>query len=169
MERRKIEVLQYRGVCKNKHHFTLYGLPDFSYGQKPARTPEHDDFSVLDCSGDQVCEELGVMVSHLLGNPDKDDWRRPFCFEVCLGVASDPAPSGYHYDFTGRVWCPVCRSVEVKYGVVTPDIWETLDVPLITHTRWLAMGQDEKLDRLRAVLQEAGCLLDTTTSEAARQ
>lgn len=145
--------------CKDcDHRFTVYTFSDFEYGRRLGRTPDPQGLALVDCFSDMVFQEVGDLVDKFLEPLGKEEWKRAQCFDSVFGIACDPAPSGYQYDFTGKISCPICGSSNVSYGPDDPPQVEMLDLAPVTHNAWQQLSETEKRERIREALQKAGCL-----------
>jgi len=155
-----VDLIRQRATCKDcGHKFATYAFPDFEYGRKEAETQNPSDFAFVDCLSDPVCKEVSSLVKEVLSGLGKKDWQVARCFDQVFGVACDPAPSGHQYDFTGKVWCPVCGSTNTDYGPEVPMQVETVHIPHVTHRAWQQLKEMEKRELIRETLQKVGCLL----------
>jgi len=111
----------------------------------------------MDCFNDMVFQEVGDLVDQFL-KPLGEEWKRAQCFDSVFGVACDPAPSGYRYDFTGRIPCPICGSSNVSYGPDDLPQVEILDLAPVTHNAWQQLSYEDKQEQLQEALWKAGCL-----------
>ncbi len=154
MQSRPTRVIRWHVKCEDQGHQAItYVLAGDTYGRLLGRTPYHElaEFSYWE---DPVYGEVIRLVRELLAR----ERGTSECFGRVLGVACDPAPSGQLYDFTGRIWCPVCGSPNVDYRPDDPFQFEVIDLPHVTHRAWQQLSETEKRERLREALQKAGCL-----------
>ena len=152
-------LIRHNARCKDcGYGFTVYDFSDFEYGQKLGSTPNPRELGLLDTFNDPVFEEVEELVDEFLKPLGTEDWQRAKCFDSVFGITCDPSPSGYAYDFTGKVWCPVCGSNEISYGPDVPPQVDVINLHVITHNAWQQLSEAEKRERLREALQKAGCL-----------
>lgn len=145
--------------CKNcGHKFTIYTFSDFEYGSRLGRTPDPRELGFVDCFNDVVFQEVGELVDQFLEPLGTEDWQRAQCFDSVFGIACDPSPSGYPYDFTGKIWCPVCGSNEISHGPDVPPQVEVINLHVVTHNAWQQLSRAEKRERIREALRKVGCL-----------
>jgi hypothetical protein len=110
------------------------------------------------CFSDPVFQEVRKLVDELLRPLSEEDWQQTKCFNLVFGIACDPSPSGYPYDFTGKIWCPACGSENESYGPEASPQIENMELPYITHNAWQQLSEMEKRARIREALQKVGCL-----------
>lgn len=157
MPSRPTKVIRWNTTCEeNGHHAITYVLAGDTYGRLLGRTPHHE-LAEFNSWEDPIFDEVGELVDKLLSQVERKSWTGEG-FRRIVGVACDPAPSGYLYDFTGKIWCPVCGSPNVHYGPDDPFQFEVIDLPYVTHEAWQQLSEMEKRERLRKALQRAGCL-----------
>jgi hypothetical protein len=142
--------------CGNR--FTFYTFSDFEYGRRLGTTVDPQELGLLDGLHDPVIKEVAKLVDDFLKPLNKKDWQRLRCFNSVFGVACDPSPSGYQYDFTGKIRCPACSSANVSYGPESPPKVEVVDLHPVTHNDWQQLSKTEKRERIRNALQKDGCL-----------
>ena len=140
------------------HEFIVHKFSDFEYGQRLGRTPDPCELGLVDTFNDPVFEEVGELVNEFLKPSGKEDWQRAKCFNLVFGITCDSSPSGYAYDFMGRIWCPVCGSPIEGYGPEASPRVEIIDLPRVTHDAWQQLSEAEKRERIRKALQKVGCL-----------
>lgn len=156
MSSRPTEVIRWHTRCEDHGHEAItYVLAGETYGRLLGRTPYHElvEFNAWE---DPVFKEMEALVDGLLGPGPRTSITD--CFGVVLGAACDPAPSGQLYDFTGKIWCPVCGSPNVHYWPDDPFQFEVINVPHVTHQEWQRLSETEKRKRIREALRKAGCL-----------
>lgn len=156
MSSRPTEVIRWHTRCEDYGHEAItYVLAGETYGRLLGRTPHHElvEFNSWE---DSVFEEMEKLVDELLGPGPRTSIID--CFGSVLGVACDPAPSGHLYDFTGKIWCPVCGSPNVHYWPDHPFQFEVIDLPHVTHQAWQRLSDEEKRKRIQEALQKVGCL-----------
>jgi len=159
MKRIPTPLIRHNARCKDcSHRFTVYAFSDFEYGQRLGGTPDPRELGLVDTFNDPVFEEVGGLVDEFLKPLGKEDWQRARCFDSVFSIACDPSASGYVYDFTGKIRCPVCGSSNVSYGPDDPPQVEVIELPRVTHDAWQQLSQAEKRERIRKALQKAGCL-----------
>jgi len=159
MSRVSIPLIRHNVRCQNcGHEFIVYKLSDFEYGQRLGRTPNPRELGLVVCFSDPVFQEVGELVDEFLEPLGKADWQQSRCFDLVFGIACDPSPSGYPYDFTGKIWCPICGSANEGYGPEASPRIESMDLPYITHNAWQQLSKAEKREQIREALQKAGCL-----------
>lgn len=149
-----MKVIRWNIYCSdNGHSAVLHVLADDTYGRQLGFTPSFE-WAVFDAWTDPVYDEVVKMVHKLLGRTvGVSD-----CVVSVLGVACDPAPSGFTYDFTGRKWCPICGSQNTQYGPDDPPQFSMMSVPQVTHDAWMALTKDEQLARIHEALKANGCV-----------
>jgi hypothetical protein len=149
---RATKVIRWHTRCEDHgHEAIIYVLAGETYGRLLGTTPCHE-LAEFNSREDPVFDEVGELVDELLRRDS------PECFRRVLGVACDPAPSGHLYDFTGKIWCPVCGSPNVHYWPDNPFQFEVVDLPHVTHEQWQRLTDEEKRERLREALRKVGCL-----------
>lgn len=136
---------------ENGHQTTTYVFGD-TYGYLMGRTPHNELVGFDTWEEADFFEEVGNVVSDLLGQESSH------CFKKVLGLACDPAPSGNLYSFTGKLWCPICGSTNLKYGPDNPLVVEVIDLPQVSHSIWDKRSTKEKQNLIEAALRETGCL-----------
>jgi len=152
-------LIRHHARCKGcGHRFTFHDVSEFEYGPRLGRTPDCQELGLVDGLHDSVFQEVGDLVAEFLELSGKEDWQKAQCFNAVFGIACDRAPCGYLYDFTGKVWCPVCGSNEISYGPDVPPQVDVINLHVITHNAWQQLSEAEKRERLREALQKAGCL-----------
>lgn len=145
--------------CKDcDHRFTAYTFSDFEYGRRLGRTPDPQRLGLLDCFTDIFFQEVGDLVDKFLEPLGKEEWRRSQCLDSVFGIACDAVPSGYQYDFSGRIACPFCGSFKVGYGPDDPPQAEILNLAPVTHDTWQQLTTMEKREQIREALNKARCL-----------
>ncbi len=154
MASRPTRVIRWNVRCKDYGHTAItYVLAGETYGRLLGGTPYHE-LTEFNSWEDPVFDEVGELVNKLLGR----ERGTSECFGRVLGVACDSAPSGHLYDFTGKIWCPICGSPNVSYGPDDPPQFEVIDLPHVTHNAWHQLSETEKRERIREALQKVGCL-----------
>jgi hypothetical protein len=155
MPSRPTEVIRWHTRCEHGHEAITYVLAGETYGRLLGTTPSHElvEFNSWE---DPVFDEMINLVRELLGPGPRTSTLN--CFGLVLGAACDPAPSGQLYDFTGKIWCPICGSPNVQYWPDDPFQFEVIDLPHVTHQGWQQLSQDEKRERIREALRKVGCL-----------
>lgn len=141
----------------NGHESFTYVATGDGYGELIGRTPLNEQ-AMLNTWRDKESaffDRVNNMVMEIL---EQEEFRTGHCFSKVLGVACDPAPSGHLYSFTGKIWCPICGSTNLKYGISDPPQVDIVDFPQITHTKWDSLSADEQEDLLEDALREAGCI-----------
>jgi len=154
MPSRPTEVIRWHTRCKDHGHEAItYVLAGETYGRLLGRTSHHElaEFNYWE---DPVFDEMIKLVRKLLGR----EMGTSECFGRVLGAACDPAPSGELYDFTGKIWCPICASPHVHYWPDNPFQFEVIDLPHVTHQNWQQLSEKEKRERIREALRKVGCL-----------
>jgi len=153
---RPTRVIRWNVHCKDHgHRAVTYALAGDTYGRLLGGTPRHE-LAEFNSWEDPIFDEVDELVNELLLSRERGTSD---CFGLVLGVACDPAPSGHLYDFTGKIWCPICGSPNlISYGPDDPPQFEVIDLPHVTHNTWRRFGDAEKRERIREALQEAGCL-----------
>lgn len=147
------QIICWHTRCEDHGHEAItYVLAGDTYGRLLGRTPCHE-LAEFNSWEDPIFDEVGELVDELLRRKNSVE-----CFGRVLGVACDPAPSGHLYDFTGKIWCPVCGSPNVHYWPDNPFQFEVIDLPHVTHQGWQQLSEAEKRERLREALRQAGCL-----------
>ena len=134
------KVIRFNIHCvDSEHNAVTYVLAGDTYGRQLGTTPS-SELAIFDAWNDPVYDEIAAMVHELL------DRARGVsdCVMLALGAACDLAPSGYAYDFTGRMWCPVCGSSNIEYGPDDPPQLSVRNIPQVTHDAWLAMTNDKQ-------------------------
>lgn len=134
------------------HNAITYVLAGDTYGRQLGTTPS-SELATFDAWNDPVYDEVVAMVHNLL------DRTRGVseCVLLALSAACDPAPSGYYYDFTGRMWCPVCGSSNIEYGPDDPPELSVKSIPCVTHNAWLAATKGERRQRIVQILESDKC------------
>lgn len=140
--------------CGLGHRSITYVVGGDSYGRLLGSTP-HNEKTLFDSWRDPVFDEVEDIVKGLLGR----DRGFSDCFQMVLGVSCDPAPSGALYDFSGKVYCPVCGSLAVTYGPNNPPRVELIDLPVATHRVWEQLSKSQKRDLVRQAFDRSGCCL----------
>lgn len=159
MAKLRTSLIRNPAQCKKcGHAFVVYSFPDFEYGRRLGRTPDPLELGVINCIEDEVCQEVGEFVDNLLTPGSKEEWEQAECFDTVLGIACDPSPSGYEYDFTGKIHCPVCTAWDVRYGPEQPPQTEKIALHLITHEAWEKLSRREKRNLVREALHNTSCL-----------
>jgi len=155
MPSRPTEVIRWHTRCEHGHEAITYVLAGETYGRLLGATPYHElvEFNSWE---DPVFDEMIKLVRELLGPGPRTSTSN--CFGLVLGAACDPAPSGQLYDFTGKVWCPICGSPNVHYWPDDPFQFEVIDLPHVTHQGWQQLSQAERRERIREALRKVGCL-----------
>ncbi|MCB0230531.1 MAG: hypothetical protein KDH90_15655 [Anaerolineae bacterium] len=147
------KTIQFNIHCvDNGHNATTYVLAGDTYGKQLGTTPS-SELAIFDAWNDPIYDEVVAMVHDLL------DRTRGVsdCVLLALGAACDLAPSGYAYDFTGRIWCPVCGSSNIEYGPDDPPQLSVRSIPHVTHDAWLAATKDEQRQRIVHILESGKC------------
>lgn len=153
-----VELWRFNGTCINGHRFITHDFPDFEYGRTVIRTSNPDDMAFIDGINDPVFDEVADIVKELVTAAGKKSWSA-HCFDQVFGVACDPAPSGYRYDFTEKVRCPVCGSTELPlYGWVDPPQTDIVELPYVTYNAWQKLSYDQKRERMREAIEKTNCL-----------
>jgi hypothetical protein len=147
-------VIRWNVECGLGHRSITYVVGGDSYGRLLGSTP-HNEMALFDSWKDPVFDEVEGVVKELLGR----DRGFSDCFQIVLGVSCDPAPSGDLYDFSGKVYCPVCGSLAVTYGPDNPPRVELIALPVATHRAWEQLGTPQKRDLVRQALDRSGCRL----------
>jgi hypothetical protein len=156
MPSRPTEVIRWHTRCADYGHEAItYVLAGETYGRLLGRTPSHE-LAEFNSWEDPVFDEMIKLVRELLGPGPRTSTLN--CFGLVLGAACDPAPSGELYDFTGKVWCPICGSPHVQYWPDNPFQFEVIDLPHVTHQNWQQLSEKEKRERIREALRKVGCL-----------
>lgn len=139
-------------TCPHAHNSVTYVLAGDSYGVLLGST-RRGERVLLDSWQDPVFEEVEDIVRSLLQR------ERGFsdCFQAVLGESCDPAPSGEMYDFSGRIYCPVCGTAANVYGPDDPPQIETIGLAPATHEGWQQRSTIERWDRIRRSLARVGC------------
>jgi hypothetical protein len=107
---------------------TTYALTGDGYGYLLGRTSANE-LVLFNTWEDLFFDQISNTVEELL-----KDYRGTLnCFGLVLGIACDPAPSGNRYDFSGKIWCPLCGSENVDYGPKDPSEFTSIDLPVATH------------------------------------
>ncbi|MBC7251626.1 MAG: hypothetical protein H5T62_15275 [Anaerolineae bacterium] len=157
MPSRPTKVIRWNVTCEDHGHQAItYVLAGDTYGRLLGTTPHHE-LAEFNSWEDPVFDEVGELVDELLRRVGRESWAAE-CFQRILGVACDPAPSGHLYDFTGKIWCPICGSPNVHYRPDDPFQFEVIELAHVTHQEWRRLSEAEKRVRIREALQEAGCL-----------
>lgn len=124
---------------ENGHTAATYVLAGDSYGRQLGVTPL-SEYVIIDAWIDPVYNEVAEMVHQMFGRTSGVS----DCVLLALSVACDPAPSGNTYDFTGKMWCPVCGSSNVEYGPDEPPQFSMMSIPMVSHDAWEALSEDQK-------------------------
>lgn len=149
-----IKVVRWNIRClENGHAAVTHVLAGDSYGRQLGVTPlsEH---AIIDAWIDPVYNEVAEMVHQMLGRTSGIS----DCVLLALSVTCDPAPSGHTYDFSGKMWCPVCGSSNVEYGPDEPLQFSMMSIPMVTHDAWTALTEDQRHGLVYERLQTGGCL-----------
>lgn len=148
-----VKVVQWNIRCiENGHTAVVYVLGGDSYGRQLGVTSLHE-YAIFDAWIDPVYNELIGLVHQAL---DRTSGISDCLFSV-LGVVCDPAPSGYTYDFTGKIWCPVCGSSSMEYGPDEPPQFSMMTIPIVSHDAWTAYTEDQRRELVHEELKNAGC------------
>lgn len=143
------KVIRWNVRCiDNGHNAVTYVLAGDSYGKLLGRTAKNELAEFNSWEASDVYEEIEGFVQHLLGR----DHGTSDCFRRILGAVCDPAPSGELYDFTGKVWCPICGSLNVEYGPDEPPVFETIALTQVELSKW---GQLTSKSLKRDMIKEA--------------
>ncbi len=133
-------------VCSDQ--FETIEIPDFVYGERLLRTADGKDTAFVHCLEDPVFSEVGEIVDELLQN-FLSEQERTQKFDEVFGAACDPL-EGKPIDATMRPVCLKCGSEDIlRFDYDPPKTAEVL-LPVVTHERWLRMGQSEKKETLRS-------------------
>lgn len=126
-----------------------------SYGILLGRTSVNQ-LAVLDAWKDKVFfDEVSRLVDILLSKAVE-----PFlsdCFRKVVGRVCNPSSSSEHYDFTGKIVCPNCKSANVMYHADEPFRFDNISLPNIRHTKWDAMTDNERMTFVKEKLSEVDC------------
>lgn len=149
-----VKVVQWNVRCiENGHTAVIYVLAGDSYGRQLGVTSLYE-YAIFDAWIDPVYDELVGLVHQAL---DRTSGIGD-CVLSALGVTCDPAPSGYMYDFTGKVWCPVCGSSNLEYGPDEPPQFSMITIPIVSHDAWTAFTEDQRHELVHEALKAAGCI-----------
>lgn len=146
------KVIQEKIVClENGHRFHTFSLTGNGYGDFLGRTPL-SEFAEFNSWEDPVFDEVISIVDDLI--PHLKATGEPF--RQVLGKACDPSPLGHVYNFTGKIWCPICRSDKVEHTSVANPVFETIEVPQVTHEHWNKLSEEERTELIKDGLKEKG-------------
>lgn len=147
-------VIHWNVKCRAHSHITsTCVLADDTYGRLLGRTPRNE-LAEFNSWQDSVFAETSELVQTVLGrNQGTSD-----CFRRVLEIVCDPAPSGERYDFTGKIWCPICGSSEVSYGPDNPPRFARIDLALVSHVNYQQLTDKEKRKQIQDELERNGCL-----------
>ena len=150
-----IKVIRWNIRCvESGHNAITYVLAGDTYGRLLGRTIKNELAEFDSWNSSDVYQEAEELVRHLLGQ----ERGTSDCFRRILGAVCDPAPSGELYDFTGKVWCPVCGSPNVEYGPDEPPIFEMMALPQVELSKWRQLTSKAlKRDLVKEALSRAGC------------
>lgn len=149
------KVVRWNVHCIDGGHTTrIYVLAGDTYGRLLGFTPL-SEWAVFDAWIDPVFEEVtGIVHRQLRREAGASD-----CIVSVLGAACDPAPSGYTYDFTGMIWCPVCGSSNTQYGPDDPLQFSMMSVPQVTHSAWMALSDEQRHMLINEALKTKKCTI----------
>lgn len=156
MNTKPTELTRWNTVCEEYGHESyIYVVAGDGYGRLLGRTPKNELalFDVWD-NGEAFEEELSGLVHELM----RRDAGIARCFQKVLGLVCDLAPSGHHYSFTGKVWCPVCGSPNVHYTLDDPPRVDVVALPHASHSNWDKLSPRMKRELVANLLKDIGCL-----------
>lgn len=154
-EVRKVEILHvecpecgYKGIT--------YLLAGDTYGILLGRNSVYQ-LAVLDTWKDTVFfDEISSLSNRFLSNPVEPESGD--CIQKVIGLICDPSPSGEHYDFSGKKICPNCKSSNVNLFLDEPIMFDAIEIANISHKKWDALNNNEKVKFMKQKLTEVGCL-----------
>lgn len=123
--------------CKNcEKEFKQYYLSDFAYGERLIYTEDRNDFVYVNCIQDKSFNELGSLVKKYCQNKNVSVRTQLRYFNKALGAFFDRI-NGKQLDATkSRPTCIYCNSENITELIANLPIYETLDVPILSHDKW---------------------------------
>lgn len=149
------KVVRWNVSClDNGHKTTTYTIFGDGYGQLVGRTPKNELALLNAWEGEKLfLDSIGKIVTKLL---DQERGTSE-CFQAVLGVACDPSPSDHIYCFTGKIWCPICGSTNLKYGPDEPPVIELFNLKRVSHLSWDKLSPREQQNLIDKALRDVGC------------
>jgi hypothetical protein len=109
--------------------------------------------AIVICNEDPVFEEIWQIVKDVLYPQELFDSELATRFNQVFGELCDLAPDGSLYDMSGKFLCLNCGSSSVDYGPTDPPLFKEVDAPVVTHRHWDRLVMDQKVARIKSLLE----------------
>lgn len=143
-----LDVIKWNIVCEDEGHESFtYVLAGDGYGLLLGRTLENE-IAIFNTWNDHVFDEVKGIAISIEPKAEKSG----FYIQHILGFACDLSPRELQFDFTGKIHCPKCGTVNVSYTQdEKPEILQ-MDIPIVTHEEWNNLDLIEKKKKIQGAL-----------------
>ena len=151
----KLHLFEY--TCQPCHtHFKAPEVMPDSYGEFLMRS-ESGDTVFLNALEDPVYQEVDDILACLLSGQSVSAVKRASLLRKVFGVACDTDVQGYRYGINTSPLCPHCGSIHMEgWEATEPPEFVDLDLPQVSHCKWIALNPAEKALCLKQALAALG-------------
>lgn len=151
--------LIYRYQCGScQCWFEHYEMTPVVYGEFLMRSETRRAERYLNGLTDPVYEEVARLLRLETSVGSRSEMEQSDLLQTIFGVACDPDVDGGLFQMNLLPRCPDCGSEEIiHYVAAEPPRIVDLEIPHVTHHRWNALNQAEKLLVLENELKQRGC------------
>jgi hypothetical protein len=108
---------------------------------------------------DSVYAEVDQLLKCLIKAKQLSDSEQTEILQSFFGAACDPASDGTPYRMFLNPQCPQCRASTIEdWKILEPPRFIEKEIPHVTHSKWNALNNEDKIQILTDMLIERGVL-----------